>query len=547
MRHFALFINEQVRGPHTEAEIAEMIARGEVSSDTPCAPDGSTEWEPLSNHFSFGSRLRVNRGRQAEETDMPKKDGVDVEQRRKLLIYGLADSVSIDQFDRHQAQALIDAHEAKVRARIARHRWAGIVGIAAGLLIGIYAGLRTEVDRPLTAAAESMLGKDDRVASQLRGLDREVAQFDRLKETVAKVPFAKPTGGAPAAGVLTSRLKLDASRAFRVRGQVNVAPLAEKAGRWKASLDGSLKIVFLPAPMPRAVADKASAQSEVLETVLSPMLDQAKFEELREELLRTFPAAPGNAEAERLRTEIGQLKIAELGAALSRVESRAASASSAPGGAGWAGELRAFAARMRSLHDRVRINVDMQARRRMWSDFNAGAGAELTAWMLASGGKEVTPGADGAFTLDEVPRLGEAEAARRLLIVTRINGDPVHLPWGSPFLILGELRAEPLPTEHFLLGERYKVVAKPVMGGLLYAAKLRVGGKELTVERRSPRWHYLSLAREKDADAIHLLVDERTHGGLAVGDVVPAELILKGEVYVRPSDSAVPPNLTPVP
>ncbi|MFM7208248.1 MAG: DUF4339 domain-containing protein, partial [Verrucomicrobiota bacterium] len=65
MRQFALFINDQVRGPHTEAEIDAMIARGDVTAETLCAPAGSTEWEPLSNHFSFGSKLKVNRGRQA--------------------------------------------------------------------------------------------------------------------------------------------------------------------------------------------------------------------------------------------------------------------------------------------------------------------------------------------------------------------------------------------------------------------------------------------------------------------------------------------------
>jgi len=546
MRQFALFINDQARGPHTEAEIDAMIARGDVTAETLCAPAGSTEWEPLSNHFSFGSKLKVNRDRQAEPTAAGRED-VDLEQRRKLLIYGLADSVTIDQFDRSEAQTLIDAHEAKVRVRIARHRWAGIGGLALGLAFGAYAGLRTGADRPLTRAAETIIGKDDKVSGKLVGLDREVTQFAKLKETVDAVAFNKPAGGTPALGVITARLKSDPSRSFRTKGQVSLAPLTEKAARWKATVDGGLKVILLKTPMPKAVAEKAAAQAEILDVVLSPMLESAKFEELREELARGFPELTGSPESDRLKTDIRQMKIAELTAIATRVDARASLAASNPSTAEWARHLKDFAARVRGLQDRIRINRDMQARRKLWSDFNAGAGSDLAAWVLASGGKEVTPGADGAFVVDEGPRLSEADAAARMVIATRVNGDPLHLTWGSPFLILGELRSEALPADHFLLSEKYKVVDKPVTGGRLFAAKLRVGGKELVVERRSPRWHFLTLAREKDPDVIHLLVDEATHGRHSAGDTVPASEIIKGEIYLKLSESAVPPLLTPVP
>lgn len=546
MRQFALFINEQVRGPHAESEILGMIDRGEVTGETLCAPAGSTEWEPLSNHFSFGSGLKVNRSRQPEATAEVRAD-VDVEQRRKLLIYGLADSVTIDQFDHGQAQSMIEAHEAKVRARISRHRWAGVIGMALGLMAGAYAGLRTGADRPLAAASESILGREDRMPAKLRELDHELAQFDRLRDSTAKAVFAKPVGGVPAAGVLTARLKQDPARGFRTSGQVSLAPLTEKAARWKASVDGGFRLILLPAPIPQAVADKATAQSEILDIVLSPMLAPAAFEELREELARGFPELAGNPDSERLKAELRQMKTSDLPATAARVEARASMASSNSATADWARSLSAFAVRIRALQERIRINVDMKARRKAWSDFSAGAGAELAAWALASGGLEIAPGADGSFRIDEGPKLSEADVAKRMLIVTRINGEPVHLPWGSPFLILGELRSEALPAEHFLLREKYKVVGKPVTGGRPHAAQLRVGGKELTVERRSPRWHYLSLAREKDLDVIHLLVDEATQAKYAPDDVVPASEILKGEIFLKPTESAAPPNLAAAP
>ena len=546
MRQFALFINDQVRGPHTEAEIAEMIARGELTAATLCAPAGSTEWEPLSNHFSFGSKLKVNRSRKDNE-ESSERDGVNVDQRRKLLVYGLADSVTIDQFDFAQAQAMIDAHEGKIRARIKRHRVAGVLGLLCGLALGLYAGLRTSADRPLTAATEQILGTDDKVTAQVRSLDREVMLFERLKVSVAAATFTKPMGGSPATGVLAARLRQDPARGFRTTSTVSLAPLAEKAGQWKASLGTEPKIILLPAAMPQKVAEKVAAQSAALDVVLSPRLQSEKLEELREQVVRSFPELPGNADSDKLRNDARQVKLNGLGPLAARTEALAASAATNSATARWAGELRAFAARVREVQDRNRVNVDLDARRKLWSDHNKGPGSEVVAWVLASGATEVSPGADGSFTLDETPRLDETVAATRILISTRINGDPVLLPWGSPFLILGVLKSEPHTLDHFLRSEKYKIVDKPVAGGRLYAAKQRVGGKELSIERRSPRWHYLSLARDKDPDSIHLLVDEAVFNRHKTGEIMPASEILKGEIFMRPAESVAPAILNPVP
>ncbi|MGA0132835.1 MAG: DUF4339 domain-containing protein [Opitutales bacterium] len=547
MRQFSLFINDQVRGPHAEAEIVEMIARGELTPQTLCAPDGSTEWEPLSSHFSFGSKLKVSRAKQEGESAAETRADVAIDQRRKLLVYGLADSVSIDQFERGQAQQMIDAHERKLRARIARHRWAGVGGLAGGVLLGLYLGLRTPLDVPIVAAAATALKPEDKPALvQARNLDREVAQFAKLKAQVEAISFSKPAGGMLAGPVLTARLKTDPARAFRVIGHASLAPLSERVGKWRISLDGSARVIVLPSAMSPAIAEKVAAQSAVLETVLSPMLDDARFEEYREELLRGLPELAGNSDSDKLRNDLKKLKVSELATAAARVDFRAAQAAANPATRGWSVALKQFADKIRELHARVRINVDPEARRKMWSDFNAGPGAELAAWALAIGGKEVILGSDGMFRLEEVAKLDEAAAIRQVLVVTRINGDPVHLPWGSPFMIHRELRSEPLPVAPFLLREREKVVDKPVAGDRRLAAKLRVGGKELVVERRSPRWYYLSVAREKDPDTVLLLVDEQTQARYKVGQEVPMSVLLKSEMFMRPAESALPPVLSPV-
>ena len=116
--------------------------------------------------------------------------------------------------------------------RIARHRWAGLAGLIGGLALGAYFGLRTWADRPFVAAADAILKPEEKPLSQARNLDREVAQFAKLKETVEGLVFARPAGGALAGPVLSARIKPDPARSFRITGHANLAPLAERVGKW---------------------------------------------------------------------------------------------------------------------------------------------------------------------------------------------------------------------------------------------------------------------------------------------------------------------------
>jgi hypothetical protein len=61
MRQFALYINDEVNGPLSEYEVQDLIHAGKVTAETLCAPVGSENWEPLSNHFSFTSGLKLSR------------------------------------------------------------------------------------------------------------------------------------------------------------------------------------------------------------------------------------------------------------------------------------------------------------------------------------------------------------------------------------------------------------------------------------------------------------------------------------------------------
>ena len=112
MRHFALFIDNEVRGPLSEYQVQDLISAGTATAETLCAPAGSTEWEPLSNHFTFGSTLKLNRApaveRTAEEAEA-QANRLDPDTRRLLLMYGLADAATVDQLSPAQAETALTA------------------------------------------------------------------------------------------------------------------------------------------------------------------------------------------------------------------------------------------------------------------------------------------------------------------------------------------------------------------------------------------------------------------------------------------------------
>jgi hypothetical protein len=562
MRHFALFIDNEVRGPLSEYEVQELIANGAATAETLCAPAGSTVWEPLSNHFTFGSTLKLNRApaveRTAEET-AAEANRLDPELRRNLLMYGLADGATVDQLSPAQAETALAARIADIKSRRRLHRFAGLGAFLTAMALGAYLGLAdTPVADLLGQAAGAWSKEDPKVKEQAKRLDADLATFEKLRGEAVAAIFAPPAGGTPAQPALFARLRVAEGARFNVSGGVDTAPLAGLVGKWNVKLDPTTRLFLLPVAMPPEQAAKVEEQSRVLDVILSPLMDDAGFENLRQEAIRNFPDQPGLPEATRLKAEVENMKLAELKAMIDRVEFRAraseqegASAnlvgSRAPQAAGfreWAPKLRAFAGQLRELHNRLQVSVNPAARGKLWSEFNAGPGAELAAWVLGANAREVQVDAQGAFVIAETAKLDAAAAAGRLLATTQINNDTVYLAWGSKFLTCRDLASVEIPKEQLLAREAYKVVDKPVTGGRRCVAKGRVGGRELTVERTSPQWRFLTVARDKDPDSLVVGVDEATYDKFAVGQVVPFEVLAGLKVFARPVESTIPTPLS---
>ena len=545
MRHFALFIDNEVRGPLSEYEIQDLINAGTIDGATLCAPAGSTDWEPLSNHFTFGSSIKLTkRAEKSEAETAVDATRLDVDLRRKLLMYGLADSATVDQISQTQAEIVLGNHEADLRQSINVHRVVGFSAFFVTLALAAFVGGFTELGSDVLGQGAKRFAKDDpRAPDHLKRFDYDVKRFEEIQAQAQLATFSRPTGGQLLRPILLNRLRIPEAVAFKVSGTVDTAPLATLLGKWNIKLDDSLKAYILPSNMPADIVAKVVEQAAVLEAVLSPMLDDAAFEKLRSDVVAAFPTDATAPEAGRLKAEMEQLKLAELKTAIDRMEFRAREADLKVGQKAWADALRGFTRKLRELQNRTRINVDPNARKKVWSDFNTGRGAELAAWVLASNAKEVMVDASGNFLVNETGKIENEVAAQRILITTQINGDMVYLAWGSTSLNCRELRSEEIPKDTFLTREQYKILDKPVAGNRRHYVRCRVGDKDITANRFSPKWFYMVVARDKDTDPLIVMVDAETHGKFSAGSVIPVEVLEKCEAFPRVTDSPAPAPL----
>lgn len=563
MRQFALFINNEVKGPLTEYEVQDLIHSGSVGPDTPCAPIGSEEWQPLSAHFTFGSGLKLAR-RSAEaptegSAEEPAAPRLDPDVRRRLLVYGLADAATVDQVSPAQAETLIRQVESRVRGQIARHRLAAAVCLAAGLAGGAFAFRLPETMATLGTVADTAALDDPAALKRWERFRAETARYAQNAAQAAAVGFAEPQGGSEAAPVLLGRLVVREDKAYVFRAKVApaAATLAAPLETFGIALGEKVAVLQFEGPIPDDQLRRARAQADTLALILSPVMSPADFAKALEEALAGFPEDAEIPESARLRAEVAGAKAPDLAVAIDKIRFRAAEAEkiaqgkgTRPSGQGspaaygdWAKALIAFADRLTQFRDQIRIQVNPDARRDVWSEFNRGEGAELAAWALANAARTVETGEGGALILEETANLKADDAAQRLLVRLRIQEDVVLLPWNSAFLAVTDVAAERIPNATFLERESYRVVGKTEVGGRRHVMRGEVAGRTLTLARESPRWHYLSVARDRDSEPLLFRVDAGRFAAAELGQKVPVSELIQLPLFAKATESSPPPGL----
>jgi hypothetical protein len=555
MRQFAVFLDNAVKGPLTEYEIQDLIHSGQVTPETPCAPVGTEQWEPLSQHFTFGSGLKLAR-RQAETTEgeeaVPDTPRLDTDLRRRLLSYGIANATTVDEISPAQAAVLIAQTEARIRAQIKLRRIAAVALLGVGIAGGHAVLGNDVVIQTLGVVADTAAIDDPATIKRWNRVLDEARRHEKLAVEALNAPFPPPTGGTESLPILLSRLKVNEAKAYQLSTTIRPSPekLVAPLESLGINLGDKVAVAVFAEDIPAAQLLAAQAQAETLALILSPVSDEGQYARLLEATMNTFPDSPSIPESGKLRKELASIKINELGVAIERTlaraeESQRLAAGKSPNVAGekedphaaWARELRQFALRITLLRDRIRISINPDARRDVWSEFNRGPGAELTAWALANATRTIETGEEGGLKVEEGPDLRGDVLARRFLVRLRIQEDTVLLPWDSPFLVVGESETQRIPNSVFLEREAYRVVSKVMTGGRRHFHRGDVAGRSLIIGRESPHWYYISVARDNDSDVLTLRVDESLYQSLSSGNTVPVATLAKYPVHAKPAES----------
>ncbi len=561
MRQFTLYIDNEVRGPHTEAEIQELINLGTVVADTPCMPEGATEWLPASQFFTFAAKIKLSKRLEANEDELAlEASRLNPDDRRKLMMYGLADAATVDQINQTQATAILAEHENNLNQINKRNKIiVGIVFILT-LIATLSLGLFTDTGGAFVGKVVGQFIKDDpKSPDSMRRFANETQRFQELRTESQNAVFNKPTGGQSIQPVLNARLKIPATTGYKVSGKIDLKPLNEMLKRWSIKPDSDIKLYLLPSETPAEISQKITDQAAVLETILAPVADIATLEKIKSDLITSFPLESTITESTALQTEIKNLKINGIKDGIERVEyaareaTRVAQENESKGGPvaedakirrQWGNNLRAFAGKLRDLENRCQIWYNPNNRKKVWSEFNSGPGSELAAWILSTEAKLIPVNETGEFTIPECANLDKNTAANCLLVSTRINGDSVFLAWGSRFLASQEIQSTQIPREVFLAREEYKVATHTVTGDRSLVIRYRVGDRELSIRRNSPKWYFMNVARVKDSDSLVVLVTPELQEKYPVGSTIPYSVLLDLELFPRPTESIIPSPFT---
>ncbi len=561
MRQFTLYIDNEVRGPHTEAEIQELINLGTVVADTPCMPEGATEWLPASQFFTFAAKIKLSKRLEANEDELAlEANRLNPDDRRKLMMYGLADAATVDQINQTQATAILAEHENNLNQINKRNKIiVGIVFILT-LIATLSLGLFTDTGGAFVGKVVGQFIKDDpKSPDSMRRFANETQRFQELRTESQNAVFNKPTGGQSIQPVLNARLKIPATTGYKVSGKIDLKPLNEMLKRWSIKPDSDIKLYLLPSETPAEISQKITDQAAVLETILAPVADIATLEKIKSDLITSFPLESTITESTALQTEIKNLKINGIKDGIERVEyaareaTRVAQENESKGGPvaedakirrQWGNNLRAFAGKLRDLENRCQIWYNPNNRKKVWSEFNSGPGSELAAWILSTEAKLIPVNETGEFTIPECANLDKNTAANCLLVSTRINGDSVFLAWGSRFLASQEIQSTQIPREVFLAREEYKVATHTVTGDRSLVIRYRVGDRELSIRRNSPKWYFMNVARVKDSDSLVVLVTPELQEKYPVGSTIPYSVLLDLELFPRPTESIIPSPFT---
>lgn len=286
MRHFTILIGNETQGPLTEDTLMAMIADGTVNADTRCAPVGTTEWVPLSAHFNFGSKLKVNLGKQVstEAENAAATTRIDPDLRKKLLIYGLADSATVDGFTQIQATTAVSAKERLLSSQIRSHRMAKVATFVLAVPLAFAAGLFAPfVPAALGLLVSSGVHEEGSAKADLARCYQEIKQMRASLRKIESITFDPPLGGYLIGDAVVNRLRIAQERSFLLKGRFGADQLSRNFASKGSPLGREGRRVHLLKEMPSgSLLELLDKSEESLRDPINrwPAFDKSKGKEL---------------------------------------------------------------------------------------------------------------------------------------------------------------------------------------------------------------------------------------------------------------------------
>ncbi|MDR2430155.1 MAG: DUF4339 domain-containing protein [Puniceicoccales bacterium] len=224
-RH-ALYLNNEVKGPYTQAEIQALIDSGTLTPDTLCAPEGAdaNDWKPASQIFTFPPEKKTSQP--LPETTGDDRPSLDPALRKKIIHLGLATAATVDTFTPAQATAAVTAHELSRRQDKNKKIWGSLGATLAAFLLGLLFNHTTPGERLGNWISSRFVKESDAHKQQRNRAANELANTRRLWSELNENPLKDPDG-RPGAQYFEGRVSLPPQDSQELTFTLDTGKLAE--------------------------------------------------------------------------------------------------------------------------------------------------------------------------------------------------------------------------------------------------------------------------------------------------------------------------------
>lgn len=308
MKEYSLFIDDAVSGPLPQAEIEAKIKRGELPADVMIAAPGDAEWRPAKEVLNIRPSVRLSRKSAEEEKRLreARKEELDSEVRRKLMLYDLADATSVDKFSPKEAAAAIAAYERK-QANVKYTKISIGIGAFALTFGAVFftldnvrlSGNNRSLLAPIT---EMMVEPSGELTAQIRSTAKDIEALDKLREEINALEFKMPAGGRSPEREFIKRVYIPKDESNFISGKVDASPILS-AILPDGKKPNSIEIFFTK----RVSTEARKALEEAVELLAllkTPLWTDEELATKASEALESILPAPESGSASRYAQEL---------------------------------------------------------------------------------------------------------------------------------------------------------------------------------------------------------------------------------------------------